>query len=164
MRSRPSGSFRVPEYSSICAVRSRAVCDASHRVERLSRCGLRSRIQPIREEFPMPPVSLLATLAATVLGFILGALWYGPLFGKPWMAAVGVGRDQLMAGFNPAKTYGLTFVLGFVAAWVFGLFIGPQPGFRFSVVSGAAIGVCWVATSLTTNYLFERRNVRLMLI
>ena len=38
----------------------------------------------------MPEVSIPATLVATVLGFALGALWYGPLFGKRWMAAVGM--------------------------------------------------------------------------
>lgn len=112
----------------------------------------------------MPAVSLVATLAATVLGFVLGALWYGPLFGKPWMSSVGLSREQLTADFSPAKTYGLTFVLGFIAAWMFGLYVGERPGFRFSVALGAAIGVCWVATSLATNYLFERRSARLILI
>jgi len=33
----------------------------------------------------MPEVSLLAALLATVLSFVLGALWYGPVFGKAWM-------------------------------------------------------------------------------
>ena len=33
----------------------------------------------------MPPVSLPATLLATVLSFVLGGLWYGPLFAKTWM-------------------------------------------------------------------------------
>ena len=112
----------------------------------------------------MPPVSLVATLVATVLGFMLGALWYGPLFGKAWMAAVGLSREQMTAGFNPAKTYGITFVLGFIAAWVFGLYVGQHPGFRFSVVLGAGIGLFWVMTSLSTNYLFERRSARLILI
>ena len=112
----------------------------------------------------MPAVSLVATLVATLLGFALGALWYGPLFGKPWMAAVGISRDQLQAGFNPVKTYGVTFVLGFIAAWMFGLYVGEHPGVRFAVVLGGGIGVCWVATSLATNYLFERRNARLILI
>lgn len=112
----------------------------------------------------MPAVSLVATLVATVLGFALGALWYGPIFGKPWMAAVGMSQEQLTAGFNPAKTYGITFVLGFIAAWTFGLYIGEHPGIRFSVAVGAAIGICWVATSLATNYLFERRSATLILI
>ena len=112
----------------------------------------------------MPAVSLVATLTATILGFALGALWYGPIFGKPWIAAVGMSREQLGAGFNPAVTYGLTFVLGFIAAWVFGLYVGEHPGMRFSVAVGAAIGICWVATSLATNYLFERRSATLILI
>ncbi|MBA2459694.1 MAG: DUF1761 family protein, partial [Gemmatimonadales bacterium] len=34
----------------------------------------------------MPNVSLLAVLVATLLGFVLGGLWYGPLFGRAWMA------------------------------------------------------------------------------
>src|SRR5436190_18021272 len=112
----------------------------------------------------MPAVSLVATLVATILGFALGALWYGPLFGKAWMAAAGVSREQLMAGFNPAKTYGITFVLGFIAAWMFGLYVGEHPGFRFSAALGAGIGIFWVATSLATNYLFERRSARLIFI
>ena len=51
----------------------------------------------------MPDVSLLATLVATMLGFVLGALWYGPLFGKTWMAATGLTPDQIRSGFNPAR-------------------------------------------------------------
>ena len=46
----------------------------------------------------------------------------------------------------------------------FGLYVGEHPGFRFSVVLGAGIGLFWVATSLSTNYLFERRSARLILI
>ena len=33
----------------------------------------------------MPQPSLLATLLATVLSFVLGGLWYGPVFSKTWM-------------------------------------------------------------------------------
>ncbi|MDA1183376.1 MAG: DUF1761 domain-containing protein [Acidobacteria bacterium] len=110
----------------------------------------------------MPAVSLTATLLATVLGFALGALWYGPLFGARWMAEVGMSVDELRKDFNPATTYGATFVLGLVASYVFGLFVGPGPGLAFSVVAGAGAGLCWVATSLATNYLFERRSMVLI--
>ena len=60
----------------------------------------------------MPQPSLLATLLATVLSFVLGGLWYGPVFGKAWMRLVGVTEATLRQNFNPAKTYGITFVLG----------------------------------------------------
>ena len=112
----------------------------------------------------MPAVSLTATVLGTVLGFALGALWYGPLFGARWMAEVGMTAEELRKDFSPVKTYGATFVLGLVAAYVFGLYVGPNPGRAFSIVAGAAAGVCWVATALATNYLFERRSLELIAI
>ncbi|MBI2828340.1 MAG: DUF1761 domain-containing protein [Acidobacteria bacterium] len=101
---------------------------------------------------------------ATVLGFVLGALWYGPLFGKRWMTAVGMTMEQIRQECNPAMTYGATFVLGLVASYVFGLYLGPNPGRAFSIVAGAAAGLCWVATALATNYLFEGRPAVLIAI
>jgi hypothetical protein len=112
----------------------------------------------------MPDVSLLATVVATVLGFALGALWYGPLFGKRWMAAVGMTLEEIQKDFSPVKTYGATFVLGLIASYAFGLYVGPNPGRAFAIVAGAAAGLCWVATSIATNYLFERRSVALIAI
>jgi len=112
----------------------------------------------------MPAVSLLATLVGTVLGFMLGALWYGPLFGKRWMAAVGLTPEAIRRGMNPVPTYGTTFVLAFLACYVLGVYLGPNPGRAFAITVGAAVGICWVATSLATNYLFEGRSVTLMLI
>jgi Protein of unknown function (DUF1761) len=112
----------------------------------------------------MPNVSLIATLVGTVLGFALGALWYGPLFGKTWMAAVGLTPETIQRDVNPARAYGITFVLALIACYVFGLYLGPNPGLAFSVAAGAAAGVFWVATSLATNYLFEGRGATLMLI
>jgi hypothetical protein len=109
-------------------------------------------------------VSLAATLVATIAGFALGALWYGPLFGRAWVRAAGTTADALRRDFNAARTYGATFVLGLIASYVFGLYLGPDPGRAFSVVAGAAAGLCWVATALATNYLFERRPVMLIAI
>ena len=78
----------------------------------------------------MPDVSLLATLVATLAGFALGAVWYGPLFGKTWMRAVGTTAEALQRDFNPAGTYGATFVLGLIASYAFGLYLGPDPDAR----------------------------------
>ena len=112
----------------------------------------------------MPQVSLVATLVATVLGFLLGGVWYGPLFGTRWRALAGISRDQARRDVNPVAIYGITFVLGLIASYVFGLYIGPNPGRAFAIVCGAAAGLCWVATSLATNYLFERRPASLIAI
>jgi hypothetical protein len=112
----------------------------------------------------MPDVSLAATLAGTVLGFALGALWYGPLFGKTWIAAVGLSMETMRRDFNPAKTYGTTFVMSLIGCYALGWFLGPHPGRTFAAVTGAVVGLCWVSTSLVTNYLFEGRGAKLMLI
>jgi Protein of unknown function (DUF1761) len=112
----------------------------------------------------MPTISLTATLVATLAGFALGALWYGPLFGRAWMKAVGKTPDEIQGDFSPARVYGATFVLGLIASYVFGLYLGPDPGRAFSLVLGAAAGLCWVATALATNYLFERRPAVLIAI
>jgi hypothetical protein len=112
----------------------------------------------------MPAVSLLAALVATLSGFVLGALWYGPLFGKWWTRAVGMTAEEMQRDFSPGRTYGATFLLGFLASYAFGLYLGPDPGRAFSVAAGAVAGTCLVATALATNYLFERKPVALILI
>lgn len=112
----------------------------------------------------MPDVSLVATLSATILSVLLGGLWYGPLFGRIWMGAVGLTPEQIRRKVNPARTYGATFALAFIASYVFGLYLGRNPGLAFSIAAGAAAGIFWVATSLATNYLFEGRRAALIAI
>jgi hypothetical protein len=68
----------------------------------------------------MVPVNYLAILAAAVLSMALGAMWYGPLFGKPWMMLMGVSREN-MKGMKPndmMKLYGIQFVGSLVMAFV----------------------------------------------
>ena len=112
----------------------------------------------------MPEVSYLATVAGAVAGFMLGGLWYGPIFGKAWMAENGISMEQVQKDFNPAKVYGLMFLMSLVAAYVFGMFLGPNPGVGFGAGAGFAAGLFWVSFSIATNYLFERSSMKLWLI
>ena len=112
----------------------------------------------------MPQVSPLAAFVGALAGFALGALWYGPLFGKAWMAEHGYTEADLQKDFNPAKTYGLMFVLALLAAYVFGMFLGPDVTPAFGAGAGAAAGLFWVSASIATNYLFEKSSMRLWLI
>jgi hypothetical protein len=106
---------------------------------------------------------LLATLVATLFGFGLGMLWYGPWFGRAWMAENGFTPEQPQS-VRPGRTYGLTFGLGFVAAYAFGDAIGPDPDVGYATGVGLLVGLLWVATAIGTNYLFERRTLRHFLI
>lgn len=49
--------------------------------------------------------SWLAVLAAVVANMVLGFLWYGPLFGKSWRAAVGKTEED-----RPDPSLGLYLV------------------------------------------------------
>ena len=103
----------------------------------------------------MPDVSWLAVLVAALATFLLGGLWYGPLFGKHWLRASGVDETRLEGGAG--LIFGLSFVLQLIAAAVLAMFIGPDASFGFAVAAAAAVGACWVATAFGVVYLFERR-------
>ena len=109
----------------------------------------------------MDGINLWAVLVAAVSSFLLGGVWYGPLFGKAWNAAAGM--DPQKQG-HPAKIFGGAFVFSLVAAAVFAWFLGPQPPLSFAVCRGALIGFGLVAASFGINYLFAQRGVRLWLI
>jgi hypothetical protein len=99
----------------------------------------------------------LSVIVAAVSTFVLGGLWYGPLFGRAWMRASGVTEEVAKSG-NPAVTFGIAFVLQFLAAAVFDGFIGPEATLRFGVAAGLAAGLFWVAGGLGVVYAFEHRS------
>lgn len=104
--------------------------------------------------------SLVKVLVAAAATFVLGGLWYGPLFGKAWQRRVGLSDEQLKSA-NMARTFGVSFVLSFVAAWVFAMFLGPEPAPAFAIGVGAMAGLCWVGASFGINDLFEQRSLGL---
>lgn len=112
----------------------------------------------------MPEVNWLAVLAAAVSSFVVGGVWYSPaLFGKVWQREAGLSDEQLKAG-SPGRIYGGAFVLCLIAAAVFAMFLGPAPAPGFAAAAGFAAGLCWVASSLGVNYLFERKSLTLFLV
>ena len=110
----------------------------------------------------MPQVNYLAVALAALSAFVLGGLWYSLLFAKQWAALTGQSEEKLKSG-NPAIVFGGAFLLNLVAAYVLAIIIGPTD-VKYGALAGLAVGLCWVATALGINYLFERRPFRLWLI
>ena len=81
----------------------------------------------------MPPIDLnwLAVIAAALSAFLLGGIWYGPLFKKAWCAEAGVDPDT--APRHPARIFATAFVCSFLAALIFAVHPGHrgQRGRRF---------------------------------
>lgn len=105
----------------------------------------------------MAEINWLIVLLAAVVPFVLGALWYGPLFGKMWMAASGMTEEKAAQG-NMGKIFGVAFVLQILQSAVFAMFIGPDAGLSFGLMAGLMAGVAWVATAIGVVYLFEQRS------
>ena len=112
----------------------------------------------------MPEVNWIAVGLCAFGSLALGGIWYSPmLFAKAWQQAAGLSEDELKSG-NMGKIFGLTFVLSFIAAAVFAMFLGKNFGLGPAAAAGFSAGLCWVAASYGINYLFERRPLKLWLI
>lgn len=68
----------------------------------------------------MVSVNYLAVVVAALLSMVLGSLWYGPLFGKPWMKMMGLNKEKLskMSSSEMGKLYGIQFIGSLVMAYV----------------------------------------------
>ena len=49
------------------------------------------------------PINYLAVLVSALAAIILGALWYGPLFGKAWMKEAGLTADDVQRAKTDPK-------------------------------------------------------------
>ncbi len=59
-------------------------------------------------------VNYLAIAAGAVFSMVLGAVWYGPIFGKKWMEIIGVNPDDQEAMKKMQKSAGPLYVVQFL--------------------------------------------------
>ena len=97
-------------------------------------------------------INWLAILVAAIIPMVLGYLWYSPmLFAKQWLALMGKTQEEMMKGFNPAKSYGITFVMCLIMAYVMGYFVYYTSSMTF--FQGAKIGgMLWLGMVVTTGF------------
>lgn len=105
----------------------------------------------------------LAILIATVAAFVLGGLWYGPVFGQAWMAALGKTEDDIEPTPMPFVisffTAALTCIV--VAALMQTLGIVTVLG---GAVFGLVVGIGFIATAMASDTAFCGWGLRLFLI
>ncbi|MCI0619812.1 DUF1761 domain-containing protein [Candidatus Wolfebacteria bacterium] len=87
-------------------------------------------------------INYLAVLVAGIVAMGIGSLWYGPLFGKPWMALMGITPLQMDAG----KKKGMmkSYIIGFIGALV--------TAFTLAYLI-SSLGVAGVTGGLTLGFL-----------
>ncbi|MEM7552043.1 MAG: DUF1761 domain-containing protein [Bacteroidota bacterium] len=108
-------------------------------------------------------INWLSVILAAFLSFVIGGVWYGPLYGKAWMSEFNFSEEDLKKR-NLLKTFGLSFLLTFIAAINLEMFIGTEANALFGAMAGFFAGFGWVSTFLGILYLFEMQSLRAFLI
>ena len=100
-------------------------------------------------------INYIAILICGIASMIIGSLWYGPLFGKPFMKATGgcdpskISPEEMQKMKSQMKgLYSIQFVLSLISALVLSVHIQNWT----AGTSGVAIAVCtWFGFVMTTN-------------
>jgi hypothetical protein len=106
-----------------------------------------------------------AVVVAAVAYWLLGALWFAVLFGKPWMALEHMTEAQEQS-MNPVLPYIITFVLDLLIAFVLAQICAWRSA--TTAAKGASLGILlWIGfvgpVAFTTS-MYEMRPMELFAI
>lgn len=116
----------------------------------------------------MGDINLLAVFLGALAFFVVGAIWYGPLFGKAWKDLVGFDGEKMA---HPAVKHpvwlvmGLAFLLEMLVVLMLGHNIArtnPEPHVIMMMATG--FGGLIMAPAIGINYLFQMRPGKLFAI
>ncbi len=111
----------------------------------------------------MGPVNWVAVVLGALAFFVVGAVWYGAVFGQLWQREVGAGQPPKGAAL--ARIMGLTLLAELLIASTLGHLLArtnPAPHVIMMMAVGFALTVMTPAIGI--NYLHQRRSLTLFLI
>lgn len=111
----------------------------------------------------MGTINLLAVVLATGAFWLVGALWYGLLFGKLWQRETGMSEPP--AGSRIALVMGLTLAFEMLVVLTLAHLVartGAAPHVVLMMAAGFALAVMTPAIGI--NYLHQRKSLTLFLI
>jgi fluoride ion exporter CrcB/FEX len=99
-----------------------------------------------------------AVFVSALAYWLLGALWFAVLFGKPWMALEHI-TEQQASSMNPTVPYVITFVLNLLIAFVLAQLFNWRNA--NTAGRGAALGILvwigFVGPITYSTYMYEMR-------
>jgi hypothetical protein len=102
-------------------------------------------------------INWIAVLVGVVFSNGLGFLWYGPLFSKPWLKALGKTEAEVQG--SPSM-YIVTLVTSFITMVVLAMAVGAfgAGGLVAGALLGLVLYVGFLGTSSYVSTLFEQRS------
>ncbi|RIV80476.1 DUF1761 domain-containing protein [Aurantiacibacter xanthus] len=117
----------------------------------------------------MGNINLLAVLVGTAVFWLLGAVWYGPLFGRAWRRMNGINGRMVKDATRTTNPMWLIMLLSFAFEMVVVLMLGhliartnPAPHVIMMMATGLAVAV--MTPALGINYLYQMRPGKLFAI
>jgi len=108
-------------------------------------------------------VNWVSVFVAALAGFVVGSLWYGPLFGRTWQSVTGLTKEAGSRISMPV-TFGGAYLLNLIAAAGIALQNGAHTGWLFGLHVGLMGAAFFIAPALGVIYLFEQRPFRQWLV
>ena len=81
-----------------------------------------------------------AIIVAAIVPTIIGALWYGPIFGKQWLASTGKTEEYFRENGNMPVNMAASFALSMVLAFAIKALIELTHGVQFQHLSDEIVG------------------------
>lgn len=112
----------------------------------------------------MGEINLLAVVLGAAAFFVVGALWYGVLFGRAWQRAAGL-SDEALKGGNMALIFGLTFLFELlIALTVWHSVARSAASDRGVMMMAVGFGAAIMVPAIGINYLYLRKTLTHFLI
>ncbi len=110
-------------------------------------------------------VNWLAVIVCAALSMVIGFIWYGPLFSKPWAILTGWTSEKSAA--LPKSKLVTSYVMAFIAAFVISsvlaivLLAVKANGIADGIITAIVLWVGFTGATIGVNMTFERRPLSL---
>ncbi|MBX4210740.1 DUF1761 domain-containing protein [Candidatus Parcubacteria bacterium] len=106
-----------------------------------------------------------AIIVAAVAQWLLGWAWYGPLFGKTWVALSGHSMEggSKKEGMK-AMIWGLVFAIVMSSVLAYVISIVPNLTVACGALVGALLWLGFIAATQINSVLFERKSIKLFVL
>jgi len=126
----------------------------------------------------LPEINILPIIVAALIPNIIGAIYYGPLFGKSWLSSMGKTADD-MKGRNEALIYGsallLSIIIAFFLNWILQmghkdvneageLFFASHKTFQHGALHGMMLCFAFVMPVIVSLGLFQKTAAKNILL
>lgn len=110
-------------------------------------------------------VNFIAIGVATIASMVIGSLWFGPLFGKQWMALNHFTKEGLRESSKPMWTYfAISALTSLIAAFGLSMYLGKEPSVSFGAFAGFAAAFFWIGTSKYNSANYDGSSKKLWLL